>query len=82
MTEKENALEVEVKFKLPKSAVDFIDFLCGLNGFNRGGWLRAVIRGDLESFLNDPTSEWDEDWMKTRFGLAPFLSEEGCDEEG
>lgn len=38
-------------------------------------WLRETIRVDLHALVNDPDPEWDEDWIKRRFGLAPFLSE-------
>jgi hypothetical protein len=73
---KETATETEVRFMLPKSAVAFIDFLCGLQGCKRDGWLREAIRIDLSAIVNDPMPEWDEAWMKQRFGLEPFLSED------
>jgi hypothetical protein len=75
-----NPLNVEVRFKLPKSAVAFIDFLCSLSGTQREGWLRAAIRQDLEAIMNSPQGEWDEAWMTERFGIAPFFWEGQKDE--
>lgn len=69
-------VDVEVGLKLPKSAVDFIDFLCSLNGRTRECWLRRTLQVDLRAFLDDPGSEWSEDWIKERFGLEPFLPED------
>ena len=49
--------EVEVTFKLPKSAVDFIDFLCSIRGQTRQEVLRDTIRSELKLALDDPISE-------------------------
>lgn len=76
MTKKENLLDVEVRFKLPKSAVDFIDFLCTLGGDSRDTWFRRTIQADINAALDNPGSYCDEDWLKKRFGLEPFLSED------
>jgi len=73
---KEDIFNVEVKLELAKAAVDFIDFLCGLSGQTREEWFREVIRQDLKGMLNDPDSNWNEEYLRERFGLEPFLSED------
>jgi len=73
---KETATDVEVRFMLPKSAVDFIDLLCSLSGRKREEWFRDIIRGELSAYLDDPGDSWNEGWLTERFGFQPFLSEE------
>lgn len=68
--------DTQVKLALSKSAVDFIDFLCSLSGSTREDWIREVIRSALRAALDDPIPEWDEDYLKERFSLEPFLAED------
>jgi hypothetical protein len=73
---KETATDVEVRFMLPKSAVAFIGLLCSLSGQKREEWFREVIREDLKAMLNDPDQNWNEEYLRDRYGLEPFLSED------
>jgi hypothetical protein len=73
---KETATEIEVRFMLPKSAVAFIDLLCSLSGQKHEEWFRDVIRQDLKAMLNDPGQNWNEEYLRERYGLEPFLLED------
>jgi hypothetical protein len=71
-----NQDEVEVTFKLPKSAVDFIDLLSQIRGQTREDVFRDTIRGELNLALDDPISEWNQKHLREQYGLEPFLSED------
>jgi len=73
---KETATDIEVRFMLPKSVVEFIDFLCTLSGQNREGWFRRTLAGDLRAYLGNPADLWNEKYLKVRYGLEPFLSQD------
>ena len=71
-----NQDEVEVTFKLPKSAVEFIEFLCSMRGQTREEVFTDMVRSELNLALDDPVSEWNQKHLREQYGLESFLSKD------
>jgi hypothetical protein len=61
--------------QLPRSAVDFIDFLRTLTEQTREEWFQSNIAANLRILVDDPSAIWNRKYLLGHFGLNSFLDD-------
>ena len=64
---------VELKIKVAKPIVEFVEALCGFIGVDVDGFWQQEIREAIQSLMEAPGSYVDAEWLKKRYGLTAFL---------